>query len=226
MIFLTDNDNESKIEILKKRIEEESCNIYEKSQYMIVLGDLTKDINWYHKSFLNLTDRIPLIKLIEYFFNTKDYQKTICYIKALLEIKSNNTDEKIIWMLYFSYWYNEDYENSKKYFDLCFSLNDIENQDPKYLNDYRYYYNLPKISIIGNNDIIDIIYPDDKLEIVYDKKEITGEFVILSENIISRSTIMVEYLKKINDKNSLLLNAEDYLDFKVIYIVNENSWNI
>jgi tetratricopeptide (TPR) repeat protein len=218
MIFLTDNDNESKIEIIKKRIEDESCNIYEKSQYMIVLGDLTKDIDWYHKSFLNITDRIPLIKLAEHFFNLKDYQKTICYIKTALEIRSEKTDEKLLWMLYFSYWYNNDYENSKKYFDLCFALNDIENQDTKYLNDYRYYYILPKISILGNVDIVDLIYPEDKLEIIYDKKEITGEYVILSENIISRSTIMIEYLNKLNNKNSQLLNTEDYLDFKVIYI--------
>ena len=200
MVFLTGNDNESKIEIIKKRIEDESCNIYEKSQYMIVIGDLTKDINWYHKSFITLTDRTPLIKLIEYFFNIKDYQKTICYIKAAFEIKSDSIDEKLLWMLYYSYWYNGDHINSKIYFDLCFSLNNIENQDTKYLNDYRYYYHLPKISIIGDTDI-DIIYPEENLEIVYDKKNITGEYVILSENITSK-----------------LLNIEDYIDFKVIYI--------
>lgn len=218
MIFLTDNDNDTKVEIIKKRIEDESCNIYEKAQYMIVLGDLTKNIDWYHRSFLTLTDRSPLIKLVEYFFNNADYQKTICYIKAAFEIKSDKNDEQLLWMLYFSYWYNGDYENSKIYFDLCFSLNDIENQDTKYLNDYRYYYNLPKITIIGNIDIDDIIYPTEKLEIVYDKKDITGEYIILSENVISRSTIMIEYLKMLNELKSELINVENYMDFKVIYI--------
>jgi len=158
-----------------------------------------------------------LIKLGEYFLNKQNFEKVICYIKAALEIDYYHTknDSNLLWMLYYSYWYNGDYENSKKYFDLCLDLNDIDNLNDKYLNDYRYYYNLPKISILGNYDI-NIIYPQEKIEIVYNEDDIHSEYLILSENITSNSTIMKEYLKKINNKNSKILDTN--INFKVIYI--------
>lgn len=69
----------------------------------------------------------------------------------------------------------------------------------KYLNFLKYYNPLPKITIIDNTnkDFKDIIYPINKIEIVSNINNITGDYVILSEKITSNATIMIEYLKKI-----------------------------
>jgi hypothetical protein len=70
----------------------------------------------------------------------------------------------------------------------------------KYLNFLRYYNPLPKVSIIDNSnrDFSNIIYPKNKLEIISNIDDITGEYVILSENIKSNADIIIEYFKKIN----------------------------
>lgn len=70
----------------------------------------------------------------------------------------------------------------------------------KYLNFLKYYNPLPKVSIVDNSNrnFNDIIYPENKLEIVSNPNDITGEYVILSENIKSNADIIIEYFKKIN----------------------------
>jgi hypothetical protein len=81
-------------------------------------------------------------------------------------------------------------EETKKY------MND------KYLNFLRYYNPLPKITILDDNkndiNFEEIIYPKNKLEIVSDKNNISGEYVISANKIYSNAAIMIEYLKKIN----------------------------
>ena len=211
------------INSFKKYIEYD-YDINKKYQSMIYLGDLTKDIEWYHKAFIINTNRDPLIKISKHFIENADYQKAICYIKAALEIDYFEPYEnELFWMLYYSYWYNGDKKNSKIYFDKCLSNTEIENLEQKHLNDYRYYYDLPKITIIGNSSIIlsEMIYPSDKLEFRLDKNDINGEYIIFSESIISKTSIITEYLKKINGKGTNLLTKDEYLlndEFRIIYI--------
>lgn len=65
----------------------------------------------------------------------------------------------------------------------------------KYLNFLRYFNPLPKITIIGNCDI-DIIYPKNKLEIIDDYNDISGEYIIYSNKILNEATLIIEYFKK------------------------------
>lgn len=86
--------------------------------------------------------------------------------------------------------YSKTEEETKKYFNY------------KYLNFLTYYNDLPKISIINNKNIDininDIIYRKNKLEIVENVKDITGDYVINSEDVKTNETIIIEYFKKMN----------------------------
>ena len=159
----------------------------ERSQSMIYLGNITNDINWYFKAFIECPNRREaLIKLGEYFYNKGDYKRAIPFLEACLSISysgfyaDNAEHYKDVphAMLYPSYWRIGNKEKSKEHFDKC-----IEFYPDKYLGDYQFYYDLPKISILiptlkrpeGLKRCLDsiekIIYPKDKLEVLVEEDE-------------------------------------------------------
>lgn len=98
-----------------------------------------------------------------------------------------------------------------------------------YLNFLKYFRPLPKITIFNSNNKIveNIIYPENKIEIVSENDKITGDYVILSENILNSATILIEYFNKKNiyysntytscpdpgnDRVSKLLTKEEFLN--------------
>jgi len=138
---------------------------------------------------------------INYFLTKLDEKNDLFYIKFNSQNNSifgfnsqtNEFGEKILWGRYDSVYknhseYTKAPEETKKY------MND------NYLNFLKYYTPLPKITILNteNKDFKDIIYPQNKLEIISDENNITGDFIITSDKITSNSTIMIEYFKKIN----------------------------
>lgn len=69
----------------------------------------------------------------------------------------------------------------------------------KYLNFLKYYNPLPKITIFNSENsknFKDIIYPENKLEIVKTKNDIKGEYVLLSKDILNSASVIIEYFKK------------------------------
>lgn len=83
---------------------------------------------------------------------------------------------------------NETYLNFLKYYQSKWNDKKIKNKE------------LPLISIFNPNkiNVIKQIYLNDRYEIVETKDKINGDFVILSEDLIHSSSLMIEYLKKIN----------------------------
>lgn len=197
----------------------------ERAQSMIFIGDAYKKFNniecldWYHKSFqLESGRREALIRLADYYFEKGDAQKTACYCAAALEIPesafyANDLAHYTHYpheLMYWAKWQLGDKESSKYHFDKAFAF---KPHHEKYLYDYQWYYDLPKVSFViptlGREEglqkciksIKDLNYPQDKIEIITKQdnftnpirvpkllkqgvEESTGEWVVFASNDI------------------------------------------
>lgn len=150
----------SAIKELKRHIEmnrwpAERCQsmIYIGEAYL-QLGDETEAIEWWNRAILaDGGRRIPYIRLADFYAKKDDPQRVACYAMASLQIKggtyyaenkeyySNYPHELLYWA--FSKLGNK--EGEKYHFDKALSY---KPHSPKYLYDYRFNYNLPKISVV------------------------------------------------------------------------------
>lgn len=133
----------------------------ERSQSMIYVGDAYLAINddvqaleWYHKAFLTESGRRePFIKLADYFYKKGDPQRTAAYVEAVLTIPKSNFyanfqdhyENYPHELAYWAYWQLGDKEKSKEHFDKAFAFRPLHS---KYLHDYRFYYDLPLVTIL------------------------------------------------------------------------------
>lgn len=133
----------------------------ERSQSMIYIGDChwklgddVKTVEWYEKAFKeDSSRREALIKLAEFYYRKKDWQKSACFAAASLQIKwhgfyANNKYhyEHIPHELLAEVsWHLGDREESKKHFNKCLEYQPC---NAKFLHDYRFHYSLPKISFL------------------------------------------------------------------------------
>ena len=94
----------------------------------------------------------------------------------------------------------------------------------KYLNFLRYYSSLPKITIIKNSELInDIIYPENKIEIVNDINDSDNHFIIYSSDIKNKYDLIIEYFKYsriLYCNTNLVINSEQNLYSKILTIEN------
>lgn len=161
----------------------------EASQSMIFIGDAVKrlgkdPVEWYQKAYnLEAGRREPLIRLAEYYFELKDYQKVVAYMEMALTIPRSNfyadSQEHYTYrpheLLYVSYWYLGNKEKSKEHYDIAARYRP---NDYKILNDRQFYYDLPKVTIIiptlGRpeglqrclDSIKNLIYPKELIEVL------------------------------------------------------------
>lgn len=134
---------------------------------------------------------------------------------------------EIYYALVYNTWYAGDVEKSKFYFDYSFSkfrmIEETKKPDTRYLSSYPVYYNIPKISIldIWNNSAIGThdnwcipfdIFPLDKMEVISDLNEMTGEFVISANRRNEPHDLMINYIRKINGYPSYLYTKEEYIN--------------
>jgi tetratricopeptide (TPR) repeat protein len=204
--LIEEGSTQESFEILKENVSSFSPN--DRYRAFLYLGDLTLDPEWYHGSFHIYTRRQPLLKLSEYYMNKKEYLKAVCFAKASLEIDHQDdfSDEledytdKAHWLLYFNYWYIGKKDDSKIHYDICYGYHELENMPDKYLNDYRFYYDLPTITINGECSVTDLIYPVENL--IKD-----GDYIIESTDITQKKDLMIEVIKlKTNKLSRLVLN--------------------
>lgn len=222
----------------------------ERAQSMIFIGDALGDsaeaLEWYHKAFiLESGRREAVLRLAEHFYKKGDAQKTACYCVMALEIPetafyANNHAHYAEYpheLMYWAKWQLGDIKGSKEHFDKALAF---QPHNEKYLHDYRYYYDLPKMSFViptlgreeGLKKCIDSIkalnYPEDKIEIIVKQdsftnnigvpkllkegvSEATGEWIVFASNDI-------EF-----EKNSLIkayIGSEDngFMAFNTGYI--------
>lgn len=117
------------------------------------LGDQENAISWYVKSFdLEPGRREPLMKLAELYFKRGSRQHVLAYANAALTIPESNFyanyqpyyEELPHELLYWALW-EIDRGASKSHFDACLGYKPLHQ---KYLHDMRWYYSLPKVSIV------------------------------------------------------------------------------
>lgn len=207
------------------------------------LGDETKAIEWYHKAFDEESGRRePLIRLAELYFAKKDIQHAICYCKAALEIDWNGfySNNKYHYghipheILAESYWCAGKKDEAREHIDLALGFMPTNG---KLLYDYRFHYDLPKISFVIPtmkrpeglerclNSIKGLNYPQDKIEtiVIEDEprlgvpkrvkeglKKSTGKYIVYGSNDceFTPDSIIIAYREmKANDSLLLAFNT-------------------
>lgn len=192
----------------------------ERAQSMIYIGECynylgqpDKSFKWFLKALDACPDRRePLMKLSEQYFQKNSPKHVIMYAEAALTITgssfysnyqpyySNLPHE----LLYWAYWWNGNKAKSKEHYDIAYSM---QPNNPKYLQDRQFYYQMPKISIVvptlGRpeglekclNSIKNSSYPQDLLEtvildgpgtvpakMVTGVKQAKGDFILFGAN--------------------------------------------
>jgi len=153
------NRPKSAIKELKRHI---SMNAWqpERAQSMVYLGDAYKQlgseecVDWYLKSFITESGRRePLMRLCQYYFEKNDPQKVASFAKAALEIPisnfyANNADDyadKPHAFLHWSLYCLGRRDEALYHFNISRQYKPLLS---KYLFEYRYFYELPKVTIL------------------------------------------------------------------------------
>lgn len=168
----------------------------ERSQSMIYIGDCylkleneEEAVKWYHRAFQEEAGRRePLIKLAEFYFRKKDWQRTVCYCKAALEIPMSGyyANNKFHYthvpheLLAEAYWCLGRKEDAQREIVRAVKYTP---DNGKALHDLRFHFDLPRISVLlptlGRekglerclNSIKNINYPQGKIEIICEEDE-------------------------------------------------------
>ena len=222
----------------------------ERSQSMVYIGDCCRTlgkeeeaVEWYHKAFQEEAGRRePLIRLAEFYNSKKDLQRVICYCKAALEIGWSGfySNNKYHYghipheLLAEAYWCAGKKDLAKEQLEKALEFMPYNG---KLLYDYRFHYDLPKISFViptlgrpeGLKRCLDSIaglnYPQHLIETIviedsprigvpkrvkegFDKS--TGEYIVYGSNDceFTADSIIIAYREmKANNKSLLAFNT-------------------
>lgn len=133
----------------------------ERSQSQIHIGECFMALGQVQKAIHSWIDaldtcparREPLMKIAEYYYRAKSPRHVIAYASAAMTIPNNSfyaTFQPYYQhipheMLYWAWWEIGDKVRSHAHFDACIRL---QPYNSKYLRDSRWYWDLPKVSII------------------------------------------------------------------------------
>lgn len=163
----------------------------EASQSMVHIGDsylelgqVDEALGAYAKAFdLEPNRREPLMRMAEHYYRTQKPDQALAYAAAALQIKGGDFyanyqpyyEHLPHEILYWALWQKGEVHASKDHFDLALAY---QPHNAKYLHDFRYYYELPKMSFViptlGRPEglaklmksIRDLHYPEDKIQVI------------------------------------------------------------
>lgn len=197
----------------------------ERSESMLYIGDAymrlgneVEGFGWYVKAYETApTRREALMRLAQYYYEKKMPDQTIAYAAAALQIPRGDEfygnyqpyyENLPHEMLYWAFWQKGDIRASFDHFNVCM---DLQPFNPKYLHDFRFYFNLPKLSFViptlgrpeGLKRVLESIknlnYPQEQIEtiVLEDNPRIgvpkrvkegvekaTGEWIVFASNDI------------------------------------------
>ncbi len=201
------------------------------------LNEPEKQVEWLNKAFYtNSTRRESLIDLGQFYKHNQNPQAALCYAVAAMEIPwdgfyGNNMAHYTVEPNEIAYWASGwlgRIEDAQKYLQKCL---EYEPLNSKFLTDYRYYYGLPKVSIVIPNlerpeglkrcldSIATLNYPENLIEVIVEDGEgtvpikvarglekATGEWILYGANDIefTPDSLILGILDSIAEKKRLI----------------------
>lgn len=162
----------------------------ERSQSLVHIGEAQMGLGlakaamhtWMDALDVCPTRREPLMKIAEHYYKLGNADQVITYVSSALQIPRSNFyasfgpyyEQYPHELLYWAYWQRGEKALSMFHFKQAFKF---QPHNPKYLHDYRFYYDLPKISIIAptlrpeglkklQESIAKLNYPDSLIEFI------------------------------------------------------------
>lgn len=170
---------------------EKSQSYLHRGECFMMMGNVKDAIHSWVDSFDACpTRREPLMKIAEYYYQHNNPEGVIAYAGAAVQIMGDNFyanfqpyyENLPHELLYWALWKKDEYHASKKHFDICLAYQPF---NPKYLFDFRWYYELPKLSFIipslGRPEGLDrcvksiqaLNYPQEKIEVIIEEGDET-----------------------------------------------------
>lgn len=194
-------------------------------------GERDLAIASYLKSFdLDPNRREGLMRVADIYYHEGKPDHVIAYVAAALQVSFDSeiyTDDTSYYeylpheYMYWALWQKGEYLASKKHFDICMGYLPFSS---KYLHDFRYYYELPKITIVASNGVTDALatstttlnYPSEKIELVNEGDPVekrTGEWLVYIDKDYSfEPDCLMAAFKQAMDNKKLFMEFEDGLE--------------
>lgn len=227
----------SAIKVLEQHIaldrwpaEKSQSQIHIGDAYM-KMGDAQKAVHSYIEAFnTHPFRREPMMKIAEYYYQNGMPDHTLAYVAAAMQIKGDqyyanfqpyyeNVPHE--WM-YWALWQKEEFQASKQHFDICLAYQPF---NPKYLHDFRFYYELPKLTFVASasnteeelvaltGSIKSLNYPQEKISIVKEGEQLEfreREWTVYTQKGITfdPQSVMCAF-KQAMDNNKLFMAFND-----------------
>jgi len=133
---------------------ERSQSLVHVGEANLMLGDRMGAIAAFTQAFdICSTRREPLMKLAEMYYREGNADAALVYASAAIQITGDNFyanyqpyyENVPHEILYWALWQKGEHTASRRHFDICMGYQPF---NPKYLHDFRWYYDLPKVSFI------------------------------------------------------------------------------
>ncbi len=219
----------------------------ERTQSMIYIGDCYAALGkeelavecWNKAIEMDASRREPLMRLAEYYFHKNDHQRTAIYAAGALQIPWNNFyanfqahyENLPHELMYWAKHYMGDMTAAMEHFTTALKYQPLNS---KYLHDYRFYYTLPKISVIlptlgrpeglerainsikNQNypaELIELLVMDDNVErrgvpkrVAEGYEQSTGDYIVFASNDIEfhPDAFILAYLESKNENKALV----------------------
>lgn len=168
--------------LMNQWTEERSQSLIHMGEAHLLLGERFAAIADFVQAFDTCPNRRePLMKLAELYYKEGNAQAALVYAAAALQVKGGNFyanfqpyyENMPHEILYWALWQIGDVRQSKFHFDRCLAYQPF---NPKYLHDFQWYYQLPKMSFVipylREDGLKKVLASIDALDWPADKKEI------------------------------------------------------
>lgn len=216
------------------------------------MGNPQEAISNYAAAFdFDTNRREPFMKIAEYYYQLRKPDQVLAYAAAALQVKGESFYSNFQpyyehlphEMLYWALWEKGEKEASRQHFDVCMGY---QPHSSKYLNDYQFYYKIPKVSCIILNrtgstrcedSLKEISYPTEYLE--YSKSEsgisdanaikqlvdsCTGNWIIVTrDDVAFEKDSIIHAIMQANNNGKLYMQFNTGDDLVPVFMINKRA---
>ncbi len=216
----------------------------ERAQSMIYIGDCymmqanpLEALAWYFRAFdVSPNRREPLMKLAEYYYQNKSAAHVIPLVAAALQVTQPDDfygnhqpyyEHIPHEMMYWALWQKGELAEARAHFDACLGY---QPWSEKYLEDMRWFYPLPQVSVLIHGDDPDAIeltrksfeqsaYPQELISFEQQKEGMTLE--IPAGMVLDRMALNIAWkVAADNRKNLIALNIDGNPNSREVILVD------